>query len=218
MQSVSAVAASYSYDLNGNAGTATAGKWRSINYTSFNLPGNVPGDRGIDGPGGTPRSLWQYDEGHQRIKEVRTNASGTRTTWYLHPDNQGGLGFEREIAANGTQSNRHYLSAGGRAFAVLVTTGALPTLTATQTAPVVLTTRDAVKVEYWHKDQLGSLIATTDHAGDVTARYAYDPFGKRRQTNSDYDAFGELIVDWTTNTNKAPTVGSPGTSTSMTWG
>jgi RHS repeat-associated protein len=201
VQSVTGIATSYSYDLNGNARTATAGKWRDISYTSFNLPGNVPGDQGIAGAGSTPRSIWQYDEGHQRIKEVRTNASGTRTTWYLHPDNQGGLGFEREIAPNGTQSNRHYLSAGGSAFAVLVTTGALPALTATQTAPVMLTTINAVKVEYWHKDQLGSLIATTDHAGNVTGRFAYDPFGKRRYTNSTYDAFGSLIVDWTTDTN-----------------
>lgn len=201
VQSVTGIGTSYSYDLNGNAGTATAGKWRSITYTSFNLPGNVPGDQGIDGPAATPKSLWQYDEGHQRVKEVRINASGTRTTWYLHPDNQGGLGFEREIAPNGVQSHRHYLSAGGSAFAVLVTTGALPTLTATQTAPAVLTTIAAVKVEYWHKDQLGSLIATTDHAGAVTGRFAYDPFGKRRYINSTYDAFGVLIVDWTTDTN-----------------
>jgi RHS repeat-associated protein len=161
----------------------------------------VPGDQGIAGASSTPKSIWQYDEGHQRIKEVRTNASGTRTTWTLHPDNQGGLGFEREIAPNGVQSNRHYVSAGGSAFAVLVTTGALPTLTAAQTAPVMLTTVAAVKVEYWHKDQLGSLIATTDHAANVTGRFAYDPFGKRRYTSSTYDTFGALIVDWTTDTN-----------------
>ncbi len=210
VQSVTGIGSSYSYDLNGNAVTASAGKWRNITYTSFNLPGNVPGDRGIDGPGATPRALWQYDENHQRIKEVRSNAQGTRTTWSFHPDNQGGLAFEREIAANGVQSNRHYLSAGGGAFAVLVTTGALPTLTATQTAPVVLASVAAVKVEYWHKDQLGSLIATTDHLTNVTARYAYDPFGKRRYTNASYDAFGALIVDWTTDTNSGTDRGFTG--------
>jgi RHS repeat-associated protein len=210
VQSVSGIATSYGYDLNGNAGTASTGKWRSINYTSFNLPGNVPGDRGIDGPGASPRSLWQYDEAHQRIKEVRNTASGTRTTWYLHPDNQGGLAFEREIAPNGTQSNRHYISAGGSAFAVLVTTGALPVLTAAQTAPTMLSSVTAVKLEYWHKDHLGSLIATTDHAGAVTERYSYDPFGKRRYTNSSYDAFGSLVVEWTTDTNKGTDRGFTG--------
>jgi RHS repeat-associated protein len=210
VQSVSGIATNYSYDLNGNAGTATAGKWRSINYTSFNLPGNVPGDQGIDGPGATPKSIWQYDEGHQRVKEVRTNTSGTRTTWYLHPDNQGGLGFEREVAANRVQSNRHYISAGGSAFAVLVTTGALPTLAAAKTFPDLLTTVTAVKLEYWHKDHLGSLIATTDHAGVVTERYAYDPFGKRRKTDSSYDAFGTLVIDWTTDTAKGTDRGFTG--------
>jgi RHS repeat-associated protein len=85
---------------------------------------------------------------------------------------------------------------------VLVTTGALPTLTATQTAPLMqMSPVAAVKLEYWHKDQLGSLIATTDHAGAVTGRFAYDPFGKRRYTTGTYDAFGTLVLDWTTDTN-----------------
>jgi RHS repeat-associated protein len=197
VQSIVGIGA-YSYDLNGNAITAGAGKWRSLAYTSFNLP---DGTNGIAGASGTPRATWQYDENHQRIREDRVNASGTRTTWSLHPDNQGGLGFEREIAPGGSASNRHYLSAGGSAFAVIVTTGSLPTLQASDTAPALLASVTAVKLEFWHKDQLGSLIATTDHAGAVTARYAYDPFGKRRYTNSSYDAFGTLVVDWTTDTN-----------------
>jgi RHS repeat-associated protein len=53
-----------------------------------------------------------------------------------------------------------------------------------------------VKVEYWHKDHLGSLFSTTDHIGAVTARYAYDPFGKRRYTNGSYDAAGNVVADW----------------------
>jgi RHS repeat-associated protein len=73
---------------------------------------------------------------------------------------------------------------------------------ASQTAPAALSFTTAVKLEYWHKDPLGSLIATTDHLGGVTERYAYDPFGKRRYTNSTHDAFGALVIDWTTSTNK----------------
>ena len=65
---------------------------------------------------------WLYDENHQRVKDIRVDSSGgTRSTWYMRPDNQGGLGFERETAANGASSNRHYISAGGSAFAVIVT-------------------------------------------------------------------------------------------------
>ena len=88
-------------------------------------------------------------------------------------------------------------------YAVMVTTGALPTLAAGQTAPAFVATITAVKLEYWHKDQLGSLIATTSHSGVVTGRYAYDPFGKRRYPSSTYDAFGNLVIDWTTDTNRS---------------
>jgi RHS repeat-associated protein len=67
-----------------------------------------------------------------------------------------------------------------------------------------------VKLEYWHKDHLGSLMATSDHLGLATARYSYDPFGKRRMTSGSYDANGTLIVDWTTDTNKGTDRGYTG--------
>lgn len=188
-----ALNASYTYDANGNLQTASSGKYRSLSYTSFNLPDS---DNGLQGIAGGARYAWQYDENHARIKENHTDSTGARTTWNLHPDNQGGLGFESETAPSGAISNRHYLSVGGQAIAVLVTTGALPTLSSNQTAPAVLTSVAVVKLEFWHKDHLGSLITTTDHNGTVTARYAYDPFGKRRYTNGTYDSFGNLIVDW----------------------
>jgi RHS repeat-associated protein len=53
----------------------------------------------------------------------------------------------------------------------------------------------AVKVEYWHKDHLGSISAITNATGVVTQRMAYDPFGKRREASGTYDAQGKLIVD-----------------------
>lgn len=177
----------YRYDANGNMYSASGGKYRSVTYNSFNLPDSMAG------PGGTVTYAWLYDESHQRIKETHTNASGTRVTWYQHPDNRGGLAFEREESPSGTASNRHYVSAGGQTI-VLVSTGALPPTL--NTPPAVF-----VKVEYWHKDHLGSLVATTDHLGNVTARYAYDPFGKRRMTNGSYDASGNLVIDWADNVN-----------------
>lgn len=189
---------SYTFDANGNLSTASAGKYRSLSYTSFNLPDS---GNGLQGPAGGPKYTWQYDENHARIKETHTDSSGTRTTWNLHPDNQGGLAFESETAPSGAISNRHYLSVGGQAIAVLVTTGALPTLSIGQTAPAVLTSITVVKLEYWHKDHLGSLITTTDHNGNVTQRYAYDPFGKRRYTNGSYDSFGTVVVDWSPTLN-----------------
>ena len=120
--------------------------------------------------------------------------AGARTTWFLHPDNAGNLGFEYEInspstpsAANPNAVNaRHYLSFGGQTLGVLVSSAALPTLATGQTAPPPLATIALNKLEFWHKDHLGSLSATTDHSGAVTARYAYDPFGKRRSANGSY--------------------------------
>ena len=40
-----------------------------------------------------------------------------------------------------------------------------------------LTPNSLNRLEFWHKDHFGSLSATTDHSGAVTARCAYDPFG-----------------------------------------
>ena len=130
--------------------------------------------------------------------------AGTRTTWFLHPDNAGNLGFEYEInspstpsAANPNAVNaRHYLSFGGQTLGVLVSSATLPTLAPGQTAPPPLATIALNKLEFWHKDHLGSLSATTDHRGAVTARCAYDPFGKRRSANGSYDPFGNIVADF----------------------
>ena len=75
---------------------AESGKYRGVNYNSF----NQPDDSGLKGPSNSPKYVWQYDEDHARVKEHRTivggTQAGTRTTWRLHPDNQGGLSFEYE--------------------------------------------------------------------------------------------------------------------------
>jgi len=193
--------AAYTYDANGNVLTATAGKYRSISYTSFNLPDS---GNGLQGASGSPKYTWRYDENHARLQETRVDGTGTRTTWSV------GGSFEAEIAPDGTQSNRHMLSVGGQVIGALVSTGALPALSSGQTAPAALDNVTLVKLEYWHKDHLGSLITTSDHTGTVTARYAYDPFGKRRYTNGSYDAAGNLVVDWSPNLNAGTDKGYTG--------
>ena len=192
LQTVSgAVPASYTYDANGNLTGASAGSYRKISYTSFNLP---DGQNGLEGPNGYPRYSWQYDENHQRIKETRVSGSGTRITWMLHPDNAGGLAFESE-QNGGAISNRHYLSVGGISVGVLVTTGNLPLLGGGM-EPYIPNGLAIAKLEYWHFDMQGSLVTTTDHNGTITARYSYDPFGKRRMAGGSYDASGKLVYDW----------------------
>jgi RHS repeat-associated protein len=182
----------YGYDNNGNMTSANGAgsKYRNVSYTSFNLP---DGNQGLSGANGTPRYTWQYDENHQRISETRVNNNGARVTWYQP-------GFESDGPTTGPNNHRHYLSAGGQTI-VLVTKGALPNLGTSLAPPANVGGVTFVKVEYWHKDHLGSLVATSDHQGGVTARYAYDPFGKRRSTNGSYDPFGNIVVDWSDNVN-----------------
>ena len=144
-------ATSYAYDANGNlvSATGSGSKYSSISYTSFNLPDSQSGLQGS-----AARYTWQYDENHARIRETRTTASGTRTTWLLHPDNQGGLGFEREIASNGTAFNRHFLSAGGQVLAVLVSSGSLASpASGAANEPAYLSTSNNVDAREARSDQ-----------------------------------------------------------------
>jgi RHS repeat-associated protein len=161
-------------------------KYTTIAYTSFNLPDSSQGVVGANGA----QYTWQYDDRHARVRETKVSAAGTRTTWSLHPDKAGGLGFEQEFAENGTVTNRNFLTAGGAVIGVLITQGD----TWVNNAQVNRTT--VVRTEYWHKDHLGSTAAVTDAAGAVTARYAFDPWGKRRFTNGTYDAFGTLVIEF----------------------
>ncbi|MFT7773444.1 RHS repeat-associated core domain-containing protein [Roseateles sp.] len=209
LNAIEGATTSFGYDAAGNLTSASNGKYRSVTYTSFNLPDSQSGIVGEPGGayGGTATHTWVYDENRARIKEVRTitggSQAGTRTLWYLHPDNAGALGFESEVnspttptANNPAQTtNRHFLSVGGQSIGVIITLGNLPT-PGSDGSLAGLSSVTIKRLEYWHKDHLGSLLATTDHAAQVTQRYAYDPFGKRRQVNGSYDAFGAIVIDW----------------------
>ncbi|HYE71050.1 MAG TPA: RHS repeat-associated core domain-containing protein, partial [Aquabacterium sp.] len=102
--------------------------------------------------------------------------------------------------------NRHYLSFGGQTLGVLITTGPIPYVDEYKNEPPTISSVDFSQVQFWHKDHLGSLIATTNHQATVTGRYAYDPFGKRRYTNGSYDPFGTIVVDFSP--NSAATAGA----------
>jgi RHS repeat-associated protein len=117
--------------------------------------------------------------------------------YYLNPNDTGGLGFEAEFDTSPSATSfRHYVTAGSDVIGVLASTGTLPVLSSSQKTPIALSTITVNKVEYWHTDHLGSLIATSDHLGNTTQRYSYDPFGKRRYTNGRYDATSAIVVDW----------------------
>ncbi|WP_053936058.1 RHS repeat-associated core domain-containing protein [Amantichitinum ursilacus] len=191
----------FGYDNNGNLVTTSAEKYASVAYTSFNLP---DGSAGIKSKDTGLQYTYAYDVDHARIFETRISPQGTRTTRYVNPDNAGGLGFEREVdTVSGAtiQTNRHYLSVNGEAIGMLASTGAVPALVAGSLSVPSISSIALNKVEYWHKDFQGSIAAATDQAGTLTAAYAYDPFGKRRYTDGNYDAAGKIVVDWSDTTN-----------------
>jgi RHS repeat-associated protein len=183
VKSVNGVA--YTYD-NGNLVNAASGKYSSLSYSSFNQP--------ISASSSTASYTWQYDDAHQRLVESHTTGQGTRTTWYAHPDGEGDLGFEYVKETDGTYSSRHYLTAGDETI-VLISGGTLPSL-GSANSPSVLSSINLNKVEYWQSDAIGSVASTADQNSTVTARYAYDPFGKRRYSNGNYDQYGNLVIDW----------------------
>jgi RHS repeat-associated protein len=51
------------------------------------------------------------------------------------------------------------------------------------TSPVFLFGASTASLRYFHHDHLGSTAAVTDEAGKVIERMAFDPWGKRRNTN-----------------------------------
>jgi len=189
----------YVPDLNGNVTNADGGKYTHLSYTSFD---RVAAADNVGYSAVPPiRYGWVYDERHARVLETRTAGGNTRSVYYVNPDDVGGLGFETEVdSVPALQSNRHFLSVGGDVVGVLVSTGSLPALGGAA-SPSPASNIGLNKVEYWHTDHLGSLVATTDHLGNVTARYSYDPFGKRRVPDGNYDAAGNLVVDWSPQLN-----------------
>jgi RHS repeat-associated protein len=184
--------ADYEYDAQGNLTRALGdARYRSINYNSFNLPqgnGTASALVGVSNGGqAAPQYDWAYNESEQRLVEKRTSSRGVRTTWYLHPDGANGLSYEQETDESGATIHRHYINAGGAATALVTTNAAAPTVIA--------------KLEYWHKDHLGSTAALTVAGPDLRSmvkvlRYAYDPWGKRRSPNGVPDSGNTLVADY----------------------
>jgi len=154
---------SYQYDANGNM---TSGANRSVTWTSFNMAEYVKQ--------GTTTLSYKYDSEHERAKETYTLAGVTqRTTYYINPAAGSGLFYEDESGVAGAVQ-KFYVSAGN------------------VTVAMITNKAGTWSTQYWHKDHLGSNAVTTNAAGTVIERLAYEPFGKRRQANGATDASGAL--------------------------
>jgi RHS repeat-associated protein len=172
----------YTYDGNGNVLFTNGAQVRNHTWTDFNLPATMSHN------GATVQ--FTYDDELQRVYELTTTGSTVRRLWLLHPDNKGGLGFEREeTQVNGSivrNENRHFISVGGTVVAVVKTLNANTANNLTQNNPVNAAT-DANLTIYWHRDLLGSIVAVTRANGQVLERPAFDAWGRRLLDNGQTD-------------------------------
>lgn len=160
----------YSYDSNGNM---TSGATRQVAWTSFNKVFSISrGDDWVD---------YLYDTEEQRVIENYFGYSSWRTVVYLNPAAGAGLFYEEEQGEFGVKK-RHYISAGGATVA-MIQCNADPCTSTTNTS-----------TQYWHVDHLGSTSVITNAAGAVVERLAYEPFGKRRESNGLTDRNGQLAA------------------------
>jgi RHS repeat-associated protein len=146
----------YVYDANGNM---TGGAGRGVTYTAFNMAGAI-----IQG---TTTAAFQYDPEHNRFSRTDTVAGVTTATTYL---NDPVSGVMSELVSAGTLTWHDYLKTDGHIVAERFCTGSAP-CTGGATWRYVVT------------DELGSTATITDQTGTVVERDAYDPWGKRRNTN-----------------------------------
>jgi RHS repeat-associated protein len=113
------------------------------------------------------------------------------------------LYFERDVKTAGpgagTAENRHYLSAEKGSFLLITSNGAIQTEAQSNLSNAGPTQLANAEQRYWHKDHLGSIVASTNQNLSVIERMAYDPFGKRRFTNGAYDQVGTIDA---TSTNR----------------
>jgi RHS repeat-associated protein len=159
----------YQYDSNGNL---TSGAGRNVTWTSANMAQEITS--------GSTQLLLLYGPERDRVVEnYFLNGARQRTTVYLDAGVGMGLRYEEETGTAGTKM-KHFVEAGGSTVAMIVCT----------VAPC--TNTDNSNTQYWHEDHLGSVSAITDASGAVIERLAYEPFGKRRDSNGSTDANGTL--------------------------
>jgi RHS repeat-associated protein len=138
-------------------------KGLTASYNSFNLPISMAN------PAAT--LTFMYGTEHQRIKQI----SPSGTSIYLHPNNAGGLFYEKEAKLDGTIVHKHFLTVDANVFAVVQQTGG------------------ATNLQYFHRDSLGSTTAITDANGSVIERFSYEPYGKRRQLSGSPDVNSTIV-------------------------
>lgn len=160
---------SFAYDANGNLQN---GLNRLYAWSAANLPVSVDVLSNGTAASATLRHEFLYGPDRQRTREIVRTMSGTsigavQRTIYSADS------IEKEIdAVAGTTKIRTYLPL-GLGFTEEVFTGTAIAANAAGTPAE----------RFYHKDNLGSLVIVTDASQAVLQRMAYDPWGRRRQSN-----------------------------------
>ena len=168
----------YTYDANGNllTGKDASGKGLTLTWNSWNMAASVVGNKPATSTPGlsasTPISTSSstftvvYNSAHERVKEVLPDGT---TIYNVSPRVDTGIHVEKRIKGN-TTTYVYSLYAGSMPFGTYTTITPSGSATTTQTS-------------YFHTDHLGSLVAISDQAGNVTQRRSYDAWGKKRNLN-----------------------------------
>jgi RHS repeat-associated protein len=151
----------YAYDGDGNV-TSDGTGGRTIAYTPWNLPWRAA--RGANS------LTWDYDDSHARTIEKSTQHG---TTFFAG-------GYELIVPTDSTTLNPKMIE---RTY-IPSPEGVVGTLTRISIGNTTTAETVTNKTEYWHKDHLGSLVATTDQTGAITQRFRFDPWGARECLNA----------------------------------
>jgi len=143
-----------SYRYDAN-GNMTSGPGRTVTYTSFNLPSQVTQ--------GSVINTFTYSAEHERTVETSSNGD---ITVQLSPRWDSGVHFEKVTHTSAPTEYLHYIYAGSTPVAIYT-----------------VKSDGTNNTKYLHKDQLGSIAATTNASGVLIERMSYDAFGKRRLEN-----------------------------------
>lgn len=144
---------SYAYN---NNGSMTTGNGRTVSYTSFNKPYqfNQNGNS----------VTFQYGAERARVFKL----SGTKKTVYIGLGATGNPLYEHEMDGS-VEKHLHFIYAGGQALAVY---------TVEDNAGAF-----ASKMEYLHRDHLGSVEVVSDDNGVAVAYMSFDAWGQQRDAD-----------------------------------
>ena len=173
----------YTYDPAGNRLTEQVGATNIIaTYNALNQINTT-----------TDTGTMRTNEWDAEDRLVAVNAGNQRTEFQF--DSEGRLAGIRQLMNGNEVSHRSFIWCGNDICEERDASGTVTKHFSTQ--GMKLETGAAAGVYYYTRDHLGSIRELTDSGGNVRARYAYDPYGRRTMATGDVAAdFGFAGMFW----------------------